>query len=52
MVRDMISSAHLYFAGPVKPHTFLWCKASLMAVPLTFELELRWLTTKIRRTER
>ena len=26
--------------GPAKPHFFLWCNTYLMAVQLTFELEL------------
>ena len=43
MVRDIsYGSACLYLAGPAKPHTFLWCNTYLMAVQLTFELELRW----------
>ena len=30
----------------VKPHTFLWCNTCLMAVQLTFELELLYKNEK------
>ena len=36
-----LKSIPIHFAGPAKPHTLLWCNTYLMAVQLTFELELR-----------
>ena len=44
MVRDISIDLRLcvfvLLAGAAKPHTFPWCNTYLMAVQLTFELEL------------